>query len=77
MATWHVHARAFSGSLAAPERNELQSAESDDYDEVMALAEDLVARGMATWVYSHDHSGANATAYRVVAEWRATGERVR
>ena len=74
MATFHVHARAFTGSLAAPERNELQSAESDDLDEVMALAEDLVGRGMAVW---HDHGPTNATAYKVVAEWRATGERVR
>lgn len=54
----------------------MQIAESDDYEEVMALAEGLVARGMATWVHLHDHSGANATAYRIVAEWKATGERV-
>lgn len=77
MATWHVHARAFSGSLAAPQRNELQSAESDEYEEVEALAEELVGRGFAVWLYRHDHRGTNATAYQVVAEWRATGERVR
>lgn len=73
VSTFHVHARIFSGTLDAPTRNELQSAETDDRDEVMGLAEELSARGFTVWVYQHDHRpGPNGhqAPYRVIAEWQ-------
>ncbi|GAA4737624.1 hypothetical protein GCM10023199_13870 [Actinomycetospora chibensis] len=85
MATYHLHARLFEGSLAAPTRDELQTRESDDYAAAVALAEELAARGFAVWVYRHDHLAhagrpgdpASSSPYRVVAEWRADGSRLR
>jgi len=81
---FRVHARSFEGSLADPQRNELRSADADGWDEVVGLAEELVVRGFAVWVYQHDHPTGSrpgdpcaASSYRVVAEWRADGRRVR
>lgn len=75
MSRYHLHARLFTGSLAAPVANELQSRESDDRDEVLALAQELVARGLAVWLYEHAHGpGPNGhlAPYRVIAEWGTT-----
>lgn len=79
VSTFHLHARLFEGTLAAPTRNELQSAESDDRAEVMALAEQLAARGFAVWLYEHGPTRLTngEGAYRVIAEWNVAGDRVR
>ena len=57
MALYHLHARLFEGSLAAPTRDELQTRESDDYGAAVALAEELAARGFSSWLYAHEHHG--------------------
>ena len=80
MSRFHVHARLFVGTLDAPQRNELQSRESDDLAEITALAEELSARGFAVWLYAHDHAtGPNGhrAPYRVIAEWTGDGNRIR
>ncbi len=53
MSVYHLHARLIEGSLARPERNELQSAETDDRQEIMMLAAQLVTRGFTVWIYEH------------------------
>lgn len=80
MSLFHLHARLFEGPLDAPARNELQSAESDEYGVVIGLAEELASRGFSVWVYEHQHGpGPNGhhAPYRVIAEWDAHGQRLR
>lgn len=80
MSSYHLHARMFVGSLVAPTRNELQTDESDDLDEVVRLAEHMVDEGFAVWVYEHVHGvGPNGrhAPYRLVAEWAPDGCRRR
>ena len=79
VSTFHLHARLFRGTLDAPITNELQSEESDDLGELEALAEELAHRGFGVWLYEHAPRTAlpHASDYRVVAEWKGTGERVR
>lgn len=80
MARFHLHARLIEGSLAAPERNELQTSETDEHGAALALAEDMARRGFAVWVYEHRHhdgTGCQTDPYRVIAECRADGSRVR
>lgn len=72
VSSYHVHARLFEGTLADPVRNELQSAESNDREEVMTFAKELSARGFTVWVYEHAHgSGPNGhnAPYRLIATW--------
>lgn len=65
----------FNRRLAAPERNELQSRETDDHAEAVRLAEELSSRGFAVWLYRHEHhhpeAGPLPGPYRVIGEWRA------
>lgn len=78
MSTYHLHARLFEGPLDDPSRNELQSRESDDFDEVLELARVLVDAGFCVWVYTHEHHPAlngDRSPYRVVAEWGRGGAR--
>lgn len=80
MSTYHLHARLFEGSLCAPTRNELRSAESEDYPGAVKLAEELAGRGFRVWLYEHRHGIETAAAgspYRVIAEWTEYGERIR
>lgn len=77
---YHLHARLFEGSLYSPARNELQSGESDDREEITTLAKELVTRGFSVWVYVHDpvqRLPNGEGQYRVVAEWNCHGERVK
>lgn len=82
---FHIHARMFRGLLCAPELNELQTAETDDYDGAVAQAEELARRGFAVWIYKHQPRAPSARpgdsgperGYEVVAEWRADGSRRR
>lgn len=57
----------------------MQSREGDDFPRVVALAEQLAARGFAVWVYEHgpDRGADGEGAYRVIAEWGADGTRRR
>lgn len=74
MSAYHVHARLLEGTLDAPTRNELQSTESDDRDEIMRFARELTSRGFDVWVYEHDHvAGPNGhrAPYRVIAQLSA------
>lgn len=74
---YHLHARLFEGPLNDPKRNELQSGESDDREEIMTLAKDLVTRGFAVWVYNHDpfeQLPNGEGQYRLIAEWDSRGE---
>lgn len=81
MATFHLHARLLEGGLLAPTRNELQSHEDDDHDAIVALAEQLAARGFAVQIYRHDLARGRLSngegAYSVIAEWSGRGGRVR
>lgn len=81
MSTFHIHARMFRGVLAAPETNELQTAETDDRDAAIGQAVKLSRRGFAVWVYEHAHRPGRdvpqTDPYRVIAEWRAGGSRIR
>lgn len=77
---FHLHARLFVGPLYLPERNELQSGESDDCEEIMTLAKELVTRGFAVWVYNHDSVAQLPNGegqYRLIAEWNAHGKQMR
>lgn len=82
---YHLHARLFRGVLCAPELNELQTAETDDYDAAVAQAEELSRRGFAVWIYQHQARAQGvrlgepepSRGYEVVAEWRADGSRRR
>lgn len=74
MSRYHLHARGFTGSLAAPVANELKSAESDDLGEAVALAHEMVGRGFSVWLYEHVHRpcpNGHLAPYRVIAEWSA------
>lgn len=53
MSVYHLHARLIEGPLAKLERNELRNAESDDKQEIMLRATELVARGFTVWIYEH------------------------
>ncbi len=72
MSVFHLHARLFEGPLSKPERNELQSAENDDWDDIRALAGELLARGFTVWIYDHGKQSPlpGAGDYRVVAHLR-------
>lgn len=78
MSLYHLHARLFRGPLLDPLRNEFQSRETDDWHEVLGLAEELAGRRFAVWVYDHGHPSPYLTGsdYRVVAEYSMSGERV-
>lgn len=77
MSLYHLHARLLEGPLDASTRNELLSEETDDWCEVLALADELAARGFAVWVYDHGRRSPFPTAsdFRVVAEFAAFGAR--
>lgn len=79
MSLFHLHARKFRGTLAEPEVNTLQTAESDDHDQALALAEEMSARGFAVWLYEHGPTrlANDEGAYRVIGEWRPNGVRLR
>ncbi|MGH3570113.1 MAG: hypothetical protein ACRDRH_29725 [Pseudonocardia sp.] len=53
MSVYHLHARLIEGPLEKLVRNELRSAESDDKQEIMLRARELVARGFTVWIYEH------------------------
>jgi N6-adenosine-specific RNA methylase IME4 len=80
VSTYHLHARLLEGGLQAPTRDEVQSHESEDREEIVAIADRLSGRGFWVHVYVHDRrrgwltSGEGALV--VVAEW-ARGERLR
>lgn len=76
-ARWHLHARLFEGSLDAPRRNELRTAEGDDRQALEELADQLRERGWRVWLYERRDGrfGSLGTAgqppgFTVVAEWR-------
>jgi hypothetical protein len=79
MSLYHLHARLLEGTLLDVTRNELQSRETDDWDQILAFGGELAERGFAVWVYDHGHRSPYLTAsdFRVVAEFSANGERVR
>ncbi|WP_018332481.1 hypothetical protein [Actinomycetospora chiangmaiensis] len=74
---WHLHARLFRGTLDAPVRNELRTAEGDDREALELLADDLRERGWRVWLYERHPArpGSLEVAGRqerscVVREWR-------
>ena len=89
MSRYVVQARRFSGTLAAPTRNDSDSADADDWREAVRVAEDMARRGWVVWIMEDRHDGVAPSApfappsvppggrYVTVAEWRTTGERVR
>lgn len=79
MSTYHLQARLFEGSLAAPTRNELLSHETDDWENAVTCAHELTDRGFVVWVYDHGRRPqlAFASDYRVVAEFSPAADRVR
>lgn len=79
MSLYHLHARLLEGSLLDATRNELQSRETDDWNEVLSLAEELASRGFSVWIYDHGRTSPFRTAsdFRVVAEFSGAGQRVR
>ncbi len=72
MSVFHLHARLFKGPLRKPEHNELQCAEADDWDDIRALADELLGRGFTVWIYDHGQRCPlpGASDYRVVAHLR-------
>jgi hypothetical protein len=79
MSLYHLHARLLEGTLIDASRNELQSRETDDWDEVVSLGRELAKRGFSVWVYDHGRPSPypSASDFRVVAEFSPAGERVR
>lgn len=72
MARYHLHARLLTGSLAAPDRDELQTRESEDQDHLRVLAEELADRGFTVWMFVHTH-GTHVPPherYRLIEAWR-------
>ncbi|MDL5160221.1 hypothetical protein [Actinomycetospora termitidis] len=74
---WHLHARLFRGTLDAPVRNELRTAEGDDRAALEELADDLRERGWRVWLYERYDGRAGSLGevgrppgFTVVAEWR-------
>lgn len=68
MSTYHLQARLLIGPPHQPVRDELRSADSDDWEELSAVADQLVATGFTVWLFDHGHRTPIPTAsdYRLI-----------
>ncbi len=72
MSTYHLQARLLTGPLHPPTRNELRTAESDNWDELSTIADQLVADGFTVWLFDHGTRTtiSGASDYRLITHLR-------
>jgi hypothetical protein len=75
---YHVHARLFEGTLAAPVRNESHIDQVDDLAEAEQLAKAWVCRSFTVWVYDHGHTAVSPGGcdYRTLLRYSPDGQLV-